>query len=171
MPLPGEGCDPQITVAITGPDDRAFLTRRDGPAVPDLRPEDLVTRNIRHVHIGELATLAERPDLLDMARDAGASISLDCSWDESLGPSVAPLVAAVDVFLPNDDEARRLRSLGVTDPFAPVTVTKKGSHGGTVEAGGQHCADAAVKVPSSIRQGRGMRSTLVSSPPGLTVVT
>jgi hypothetical protein len=55
---PDPGFDPQLTVAIAGQGDRAFLTRRAGPAAPDLTAEDLRRSGIRHIHVGELSTLA-----------------------------------------------------------------------------------------------------------------
>ena len=61
-----------MTVALAGQEDRAFVTRRSGPALPPLAAAALSARNIRHVHIAELATLAERPDLIDVARASGA---------------------------------------------------------------------------------------------------
>ena len=150
-----QGLDPQITVSMTGPQDRAFLTRRSGPATPDILPADLVARNVRHLHIGELATLAEVPRLIDVARDAGATLSLDCSWDETLDAAVAPLIGAVDVFLPNEEESERLRSLGVSEPFAPLTVTKRGPRGAVARQGNAFRSAPARDVPVTDTTGAG----------------
>lgn len=126
----GRGDDPQVTVVMAGDDDRAFLTRRSGPAAPELRARDLREFDAVHVHIGELATLVECPGLVAVAREAGATISLDCGWDEDLPmSSVRALLAQVDVFLPNEAEVAHLRDHGLTGPFAPLTVIKKGAAG------------------------------------------
>ncbi len=124
------GAEPQLTVALVDPSDRAFVTRRSGAAVPPLSVKELSHRRIRHMHIGELATLVERPELLDVARAAGVTVSLDCGWDETLtAGQIADLIAQVDVFLPNQAEAEWLQSIGLTAPFAPLTVEKRGAEG------------------------------------------
>lgn len=127
------GLDPQVTVAIVGQSDRAFLTRRSGPSVPEFTARDLVRGGTGHLHVGELATLVERPELLAIAREAGATVSLDCGWDDDLPlADVAALLAAVDVFLPNETEARYLAAHGLAEPFAPLTVVKRGARGASI---------------------------------------
>lgn len=119
--------DPQITVAIGCGEDRAFLTRTDGPALPDLATIDFT--DFAHLHIGELQTLQDTPALLDRARAAGLTISLDCGWQDKFDPCVAKLIAAVDVFLPNESEAAALIAVGVPETCAPLTVVKSGKNG------------------------------------------
>lgn len=140
----GPGDDPQITVSVVASGDRAFLTRRAGPAFPAIATADLVRRGIGHVHVGELATLAEQPGLIEAARASGATLSLDCGWDEGLtGADLGRLVSAVDVFLPNAAEAQRLRDLGLPEPFAPLTVVKRGAEGASAVTGGREVRDPA----------------------------
>lgn len=126
-----EGTDPQITAALPVEGERAFVTRAPGQAVPPLRAEDLA--GVRHLHFGEARSLVDHADLIAFARQAGASISADCAWDEALDPqALAPLLAALDLFLPNKDEVALLRGLGL-DPFcAPLTVVKQGGAGATL---------------------------------------
>ncbi len=60
------GATPQITVAIAGRRDRAFLTRNAGAGPPPLGAAALRASGVAHLHVGELADAAvERPDLLD----------------------------------------------------------------------------------------------------------
>lgn len=139
------GCDPQVTIALLQAADRAFVTRRSGPPVPKLTASAL--RGARHLHIGELSTLADAPWLIDVARDAGLTVSLDCSWDEGLGPEVAALIARVDVFLPNEGEVAHLTGQGLSPPFAPVTVVKQGAAGATAHVGTERLHVAARKGP------------------------
>lgn len=139
------GSDPQVTVALLQAADRAFVTRRSGPPVPKLT--SAAVRGARHLHIGELATLAEAPWLIDAARQAGLTLSLDCSWDEGLGPDVAALIAQVDVFLPNAAEVAHLTGQGLCPPFAPVTVVKQGAQGATAYVGSERVHVAARKGP------------------------
>ena len=119
--------DPQLTVAITTPDDRAFLTRADGPALPDLASVNFAA--FGHLHIGELGTLQENPTLIDHARAANLTVSLDCGWQDSFDPKAADLIAAEDVFLPNESELAALAAVGIPDTCAPITVVKCGSSG------------------------------------------
>ena len=123
--------DPQITVAMTSGTERAFLTRRAGPAVPETFAQAIASGAFAHLHIGELATLVEAPFLLEQARAAGLSISLDCSWDDAVlaRDDLAALIGAVDIFLPNETEAQRLAIAPGKKPPAPLTVVKRGPEG------------------------------------------
>jgi sugar/nucleoside kinase (ribokinase family) len=121
------GIDPQITVAISCDGDRAFLTRNDGPATPPR--ESINFSDYAHLHIGELRTLQDDPELIDAARNAGMTISLDCGWQDTYNPEVSSLIAAVDVFLPNEAEEAALIAIGVPQPCAPLTVVKQGQAG------------------------------------------
>lgn len=139
------GTDPQITVAIGIDGDRAFLTRAAGPAVPD--PANLNFADFAHLHIGELRTLQDFPPLIDCARAAGLTISLDCAWQDSFDPGVADLIAKVDVFLPNAREAAALVALGLPESCAPLTVVKCGQNGARALVRGDrdwiHCTVAS----------------------------
>ncbi|WP_424966214.1 carbohydrate kinase family protein [Dinoroseobacter sp. S375] len=124
-----KGADPQITVAMPLGEDRAFLTRTDGPALPRIDGGGLRTLKVQHLHIGELRTLAEHPWLVAAAREAGMTVSLDCGWDDAMGAEALGLIAQVDVFLPNRAETEALERLGMVDCPAPVTVIKRGAEG------------------------------------------
>lgn len=144
-----DGQDPQLTVSLVGAADRAFITRRSGAAIPEFRSSALVERGIRHVHIGELATLAEAPWLIDVARKAGATISLDCGWDETLQGAIEDLIAGVDVFLPNEAECEWLTRRGVGLTSGPLVVEKRGPNGAAVIHPG-HGPCAAVEPLTAI---------------------
>lgn len=139
-----EAAGPQITVAMAQGGDRAFLTRRAGAAFPKVSTSDLERRAIRHIHVGELASLAAQPEIIDVARAQGATISVDCGWDDALRlNALRPLVGLVDVFLPNESEITALRKMGVPDDFAPLTVIKRGDKGATALSD-----DGAVDMPT-----------------------
>lgn len=142
------GIDPQITVVMANAEDRAFLTRADGPATPD--PANVDFSGFSHLHIGELSTLQETPALLEHARAAGLSISLDCGWQDDFDAEVASLIAAVDVFLPSESEAAALMAIGVPETCAPLTVVKCGKAGararGLSEGAWVHSPTAKVEV-------------------------
>ncbi|MFQ6553542.1 carbohydrate kinase family protein [Aestuariibius insulae] len=124
-----EGSDPQITVAMTTAQDRAFLTRASGPALPRLGPDQMAAPGLRHLHIGELRTLADNPWLLEVARKAGLSVSLDCGWEDDLPDKAGALIAGVDLFLPNDAEAQRFLDQGIALGGPMLTVIKRGAAG------------------------------------------
>lgn len=127
---------PQLTVAMAHGSDRAFLSRRAGGPFPALTAAQIRAQNIRHVHIGELASAIEAPAILGAAREAGATVSLDCGWDDALtAEAIAPILPKVDVFLPNEAEVAHLRALGIREFLAPLTVIKRGAAGATAMAG------------------------------------
>lgn len=124
------GMDPQITIALPSSDDRAFVTRKSGAALPDLA--NLPQTGICHLHIGELATLVEHPDLVYTAQSRGWTTSLDCSWDSDLmtqGDHLSDLISSVDVFLPNELEWAALTASGLREDAPALTVVKAGKAG------------------------------------------
>ena len=125
------GADPQITVAMITSGDRAFLTRRAGPAVPAGLEAALATGRYDHLHLGELATLAEYPGLARAAKTAGLTVSCDCSLDVAVlaRPDLPALLDGVDVFLPNAMEAEALARHAPLADHAPLVVVKDGAMG------------------------------------------
>jgi sugar/nucleoside kinase (ribokinase family) len=126
-PPAGSGIDPQITVAMTCGSDRAFLTRASGAAVPPIKATEMAA--FSHLHIGELKTLEENPFLIDLARELGMTLSLDCGWQDQFHRKAADLIAAVDLFLPNQSELDALTAIGVPENCAELTVVKNGEKG------------------------------------------
>lgn len=141
-----DGAAPQITVAIAGAKDRAFLSHKSGQAIPEAAiPHGL----FRHLHIGELRTLVEHPELIEKARDAGMTISVDCGWDAELlaeGSEVALLLAKVDVFLPNQVEFTHLTNSGMAEGTCRLTVVKCGADGARAYDGERWISKAALKA-------------------------
>lgn len=135
-------CDPQITVAIASGTDRAFLSRRSGVALPPINANDIAQYS--HLHIGEIRTLKEHPELIERARSSGLTISLDCGWDDELMANVSglsELIAAVDIFLPNEMETHWLENRGIPTTTAPLTVIKNGGRGAQAWTG-EKCVKA-----------------------------
>lgn len=146
----GEGA-PQITVAmVAGGGERAFLTRREGRALPAGWAAAVAAPGLAHLHIGEVTTLLEEPGLIAAARAAGLTISLDCGWDDTAfaDPALPGLIAQVDVFLPNAAEAERLAAVAPVPGLAPLVVVKQGAGGAWAVQGGRrtHAAAVAAKV-------------------------
>jgi len=118
---------PQVTVAFPQDGDRAFLTRRAGSAVSP----NITLPKGQHLHLGELTTALEHPDLITRARDAGMTVSLDCAWDSAaLGRSgIGDVIAEVDLFFPNEAEHAELTRQGVVVAPRIATIVKKGEAG------------------------------------------
>lgn len=133
VPAP-QGDDPQITVAIASGIDRAFISRRVNSAIPVISDGNICKYS--HLHIGEIRTLKEHPELPRQAHAAGLTISLDCGWDDELmaDPSgLKELIASVDIFLPNEVEADQLLKAGISMTTAPLTVIKCGEKGAVLQ--------------------------------------
>ena len=101
---------PQPTVVMVQDGERAFLSRRAGSARPATLDAALSDPAARHLHIAEFATLAEIPDLIDAAKRASLTVSLDPSWDDDWirRPDLIERAAGADIFLPNAAEARAI---------------------------------------------------------------
>jgi len=129
---------PQPTVVMVRDGERAFLSRRAGSARPTTLDAALANPAARHLHIAEFATLAEIPDLIEIAKGAGLTVSLDPSWDDDWirRPDLVARAAGADIFLPNAAEARAITGCEDLDRAGkrlarhfPMVVIKDGSHG------------------------------------------
>jgi sugar/nucleoside kinase (ribokinase family) len=117
------------TVILARPTDRAILTAQGTIAdlVLDDVPAELLGR-ARHVHVASLflqpAILAGLGSLADRVHQAGASLSVDPNWDPTGGwdGGLRAALPAIDVFLPNAAEARRIT--GVDDVAAAARVLR-----------------------------------------------
>jgi sugar/nucleoside kinase (ribokinase family) len=104
-----------LSVHLLRGDDRAIITNPG--TIPELRAENIdvdLLRSARHVHVSayflQTGLWAGLPALLRVAREAGATVSLDPNWDPS-GTWDQGLIAAtglVDMLLPNETEAIEL---------------------------------------------------------------
>lgn len=155
---------PQATVATILGDERAFLSKRAGSARPATLEAALGSSDVAHLHIAEYATLHEMPDLIERAKAAGLTISLDPSWDETLisGPDLLQNAKGVDLFMPNLEEAAAIT--GLSDPAAalqllagrfPVVALKAGANGAWGAQGGQTAAQPAEQVDAVDTTGAG----------------
>lgn len=124
---------PQMTVAMVTGSDRSFLTHRAGSAFPKLSINDIKKHNIRHIHIGEITSLIANPEIVEIARSQGITISSDCGWDDDFDASqLLPFLGKIDLFLPNQAEMDSLRNTCIGDKLAAVTVVKRGDQGATL---------------------------------------
>lgn len=147
---------PQVTVASIVGNDRAFLSRRAGSALPATLDAALQWSQAGHLHIAEYATLHEIPDLVSRAKAHGLTISLDPSWDETLiySPDFLDTCAGIDIFLPNKAEA--LAITGHDEPQAMlerlgevfrIVVLKGGAEGAWLRSNLHNLHAKAENVP------------------------
>lgn len=163
---PTKGLDAQLTAAlVTGPD-RAFVTRRVSAAVPQQKIDDLPSA--KHLHIGELTTALEHPDLISAARQRGMTISLDCSWDgQTITRSdLSDLIAKIDIFLPNEDEAKALKRHKTRVEPKLATIIKQGDKGATAimaDSATLHTPVASVQVVDTTGAGDAFNAGFLSA--------
>jgi sugar/nucleoside kinase (ribokinase family) len=134
-----------MTVALSAGADRAILTATGAVATLTARdvPSALLVR-ARHVHVSSYFLVADSlgPGLatvLDAARAAGASTSLDTNWDPAqrwADPRLAAALAHVSVLLPNEAEALLLagvpdlgQAVATLTAAGPSLVVKLGERG------------------------------------------
>lgn len=169
-----ETAGPQVTVASVVDNDRAFLSRRAGTALPATLEEALNWSEAGHLHIAEYATLHEIPDLITRAKAKGLTVSLDPSWDETLiyDPALLEACKGADIFLPNQEEA--LAITGHKDPVAalnalaehfPCVVLKGGADGAWLKAGDLqlHQSAEAVTVVDTTGAGDAFNAGFIDS--------
>lgn len=142
------GADPQITVAMVTGGDRAFVTRRSGAAIPATVPLQIASGQFAHLHIGELASLADTPHVVALAKAAGMSVSVDCAWDAEIlaRGDLVDLLRGVDVFLPNQAEAEALQRHAALPDHADLVVVKMGAEGAEAIRGSSRTFRPAPKV-------------------------
>ena len=135
---------------LAGDDDRAILTHTGAIADLDVTAAAaaIAATTPRHVHLTSLyliPALAEHGQrLVDAARAARASISLDTNFDPTGAFAVPAWLRAVDVLLPNAAEARALAQRGNVEDAAralaavdgQTVVVKLGADGALGVTGG-----------------------------------
>ena len=101
----------RVTVALSYPNDRAFITYAQKP--PDiiaLVKTALEQATFKHLHFPNLTIHEEMPELLKRCKSKGIRVSMDCQHrEETLElPLVRAILSQVDIFMPNAVEARRI---------------------------------------------------------------
>ncbi|MFJ5921184.1 carbohydrate kinase family protein [Kitasatospora sp. NPDC092948] len=143
-----------LTVALSGPDDRAMVSYQDQVAAPPLAPL-LHRHRPRALMLPQLLWDEATLEAVRTARRVGALVVMDChDVPASLAdPAVRRILAEVDVFTPNTAEALRLT--GAADPhdalaelaaLVPTVVVKRGADGAIALHDGRRHAVPAVPV-------------------------
>jgi sugar/nucleoside kinase (ribokinase family) len=107
-----------VTVVISTREDRTFLTyqgsNKSFPAVLAAAASSGQLANARHVHLTFAPDLDTAAELIAAIRGNGCSISLDVGWHEDwlADPRSIALLPLIDIFFPNEVEARRMTGEG-----------------------------------------------------------
>jgi len=147
---------PQLTVALSFPSDRAFITRFQSPGTPSDLASILRANPARHLHVCSFLAALETPNACQVAHAAGATISMDPGWDENalLDPRLRAMISELDVFLPSRLELCQIT--GQADPEeAAHQVLDSMSRGIIVMKNGQQGAESfsrkkreCLKIPA-----------------------
>lgn len=97
---------PQVTVSLSFPEDRAFVTRFDKPEKPVDLAGVLEAYPTHHLLLYGAMSALESPNAPEIARRHGVGISLDPGWDEAAlrDEALRRIIADVDFFMPNRSE-------------------------------------------------------------------
>lgn len=139
---------PQVTMALSFPHERAFITRFQRPAAPPDLAALLRNRPARHLHVCSFLAALETPAATAIAHAAGMTVSMDPGWDEAAlrDPRLTAMITDLDFFMPNAAELCYLAGAeDVTQAAARTLATmrggmivlKEGAAGATVFVTGQ----------------------------------
>ncbi len=97
---------PQVTVALSFPEDRAFITRFRRSEEPRDVEQILEVHKAAHLHVGSFLPVLENPRVCSAAQQAGMTVSLDPGWDEKAlrDPVLLAALRNLDFFLPSRSE-------------------------------------------------------------------
>jgi len=170
------GVQTGVTVSLAYPDDRALITYMG--CISDLRLDDVdvsILPDYRHLHVGSyFLQQGLQPGLVDLfrqARRAGLTVSLDVGFDPSEewgDDNLVAVLCLVDVFLPNEVEARHIahqNGFGRVDDtetalrklanYARLVVVKCGASGAMALRDGQIVRSPAFQVDVKDTTGAG----------------
>lgn len=146
----------RVTVAVSYPQDRAFITYVDpSPSTAEMTLEILEAVEFRHLHFTGFQLDPRTPELIAAARARGATLSMDCQ-DRPITldtPGVRATLGSVDIFMPNKAEACKLTGCDALEaaaeqlrPLVETLVIKDGARGAHVWHGDQHLYTPAMRV-------------------------
>jgi sugar/nucleoside kinase (ribokinase family) len=143
-----------VTVALSYPDDRAMVSYQD-PVSPQPLAALLRKYCPRVLMLPTLQYGGAVPAALRVAHQLGTQVFMDCQDVPGTldTPLVCEILAQVDIFAPNTDEALRLTdtttvddALAVLAGLVDTVVIKRGGLGATAVSGGKRYDIAAVPV-------------------------
>jgi sugar/nucleoside kinase (ribokinase family) len=137
----------QLTVALSFPEDRSFITRLQRPENPAQLSDILAAHPARHVHLGSFLALFDAPDACQVAHQMGTTVSLDPGWDEDAlhDPRLLSVLPELDYFLPSQSELSYM--MNTTDTVQALEKASKYlTHGTIVMKDGANGAWARSRI-------------------------
>jgi sugar/nucleoside kinase (ribokinase family) len=142
----------KLTVALSYPDDRAFVSYVD-----PLEPSQPVTSlfketTAQHLHLCSLLALKENPNIIQQAHAAGMTVSLDPGWVESAltQPEFLRKLRDLDIFFPSESEVCEIAGNDAPE-VAAKTVYSQMNQGALIVKQG---AKGALGFSDNVPQGR-----------------
>ncbi len=146
----------RVTVALSYPHERAFITYIDPASAPvEMVFAWLDRARFRHLHFTSFQTHPRTVELFELVRARGASISMDCQ-DHPIRldqPGARETLSRLTIFMPNAREALHLtgcdtieRAAAVLRPLLPTLVIKDGENGAYAWQGDAHWHAPAIPV-------------------------
>ncbi len=146
----------RVTVALSYPADRAFITYVDPPVdLLDAVRQAVEDDECSHLHFTGFNSDPRIPDLLRACHQHGITVTMDCQHrNETLAsPRVREILALLDIFMPNAGEAMRMTetptvadAAEILRKIVPLLVIKDGANGAQAWHGDQHIYAPALKV-------------------------
>jgi len=102
----------QVTVALSFPKDRAFITCFQHPDKPPDIQSILNEFPTKHIHICGFKPALDSPQLTQVAHNLGTSVSFDPGWDQTIlrDPKLRNSIRDVDLFMPSKVELCHITS-------------------------------------------------------------
>jgi sugar/nucleoside kinase (ribokinase family) len=146
----------RVTVALSYPQDRAFVTYVDpSPDRSELALDALDRATFRHLHFTSLLTDAQMPGLIERCHAEGVRVSMDCQHRTVTlkDDLVRRTLSRLDIFMPNAVEAQRLTqtnslaaALDALAALVPFVVIKDGANGAVARRDGVDYAAPALPI-------------------------
>jgi sugar/nucleoside kinase (ribokinase family) len=153
----------RVSAAFVRGNDRAFVTYMDEIEVPSVGPL-IEAHRPQWTVLGSLEYGDRFREIATSARRSGTRLFMDCQ-DVAVTlatPGVAEAISAVDIFAPNDLEAKRLTgqrstaaALGILAGLGPTVVVKRGRFGSVAQAGATTWRAAPLPVQPESTAGAG----------------
>jgi sugar/nucleoside kinase (ribokinase family) len=158
----------RLTVALSYPDDRAFLSFADPPpgGLESTRfgVLPLLAHQVRHLHFAHLSAALVAEEMIAEAKRQGMTISTDCGWNPWAldHPRLWEVLGQMDVFLPNEVELKYVT--GVEDlahaqkviaEKVRLTVVKRGAEGSSSVSGNEFVSVPVIPVAAVESTGAG----------------
>jgi sugar/nucleoside kinase (ribokinase family) len=147
----------QVTVALSFPQDRAFVTRFQQPETPVDLDAILRANPARHLHVCSFIAALNTPDAAQIAHRHGLTVSMDPGWDDDAlrDPRLLTMIKQLDFFFPSELELCYMAQLDyfrnaltklVKYMQQGMVVMKRGAQGAIVRSKTDEIAVPALPV-------------------------